>query len=134
MSTPATTRAPETVVSRWVDAFNDRDLNAMLACLAVDVEFHPLRLHRLDGSYQGHDGVRSWFAQLERLQHEQRLKVSRIESTDGDQVLAVGAVSLNGLDVGPPFCGLYVLADGLILAAHLYLTEPQLLKQLGRLS
>lgn len=134
MSTPATTRAPETVVSRWVDAFNDRDLNAMLACVAADVEFHPFRLHGLDGCYQGHDGVRSWFANLERLQYEERLTVSRIESTDGDQVLAVGAVSLYGLDVGPPFCGLYVLGDGLVLAAHLYLTEPEMLKRLGRLS
>ena len=134
MSTPAATRAPETVVSRWVDAFNERELDAMLACLAADVEFHPLKLHGLDGSYRGHDGVRSWYAQLARLQHEHRLSVSRIESTDRDQVLAIGAVSLNGLDAGPPFCGLYALADGLILAAHHYLTEPELLEQLGRLS
>ena len=69
MSLPVA-QVPERVVSRWVDAFNARDLDGMLACLAADVDLHPLRLSGLRASYRGHDGVREWFAQLKRLRHE----------------------------------------------------------------
>jgi hypothetical protein len=34
-------QVPEGIVSRWVKAFNARDLDGMLACLAEDVDFTP---------------------------------------------------------------------------------------------
>ena len=45
--------APEALVTRWVDAFDARDVEGMLVCLDPDVRFHPLRLDGLDRSYRG---------------------------------------------------------------------------------
>ena len=38
--------ADEATVRRWFDAFNSRDLEAMLACMDAHVDFRPLRLAR----------------------------------------------------------------------------------------
>ena len=47
---------------RVIDAFNRRDLDAVLALLDPDVDFAP-RSVALEGgrSYEGHDGVRTWW-------------------------------------------------------------------------
>jgi hypothetical protein len=74
----AVAQIPEQIVSQWVDAFNDRDLDGMLVRLDVQVDFHPLRLSGLGGSYRGDDGVREWFTQLKRLRHEHRIVLSQM--------------------------------------------------------
>ena len=48
---------------RAFQAFNDRDLDAVLAGLHDDVEAYP-RLAAVEGGYRGHDGIRRWWAQL----------------------------------------------------------------------
>ena len=58
---PEAPMAQEALVSRWVDAFNARDLDGILACMDAEVRFFPLRLSRLGRFYRGHDGVRQWF-------------------------------------------------------------------------
>jgi ketosteroid isomerase-like protein len=122
---------PEQVVSRWVDAFNRRDLDGMLACLGAEVLFHPLRLSGPAASYHGHDGAREWFAQLRRLRHEHRVVLSEARAVGEDQVIAVGSLGLAGEpDIGP-FCGLHRLAGGRIVAAHHYLTDPDMIEYLG---
>jgi hypothetical protein len=44
-------------------AFNDRDIDAVLAGLHDDVEAFP-RLAAFEGGYRGHEGVRRWWEQL----------------------------------------------------------------------
>lgn len=124
-------QAPETIVSRWVHAFNTRDLDGMLACLGAEVHFHPLRLGGLRASYRGHDGVREWFAQLQRSRHEHRIVFSEGRDIGEGRVFASGSLSLAGeSDIGP-FCALHRLAGGLIVAVHHYLTDPDLIEHLG---
>ena len=48
---------------RAFQAFNDRDLDTVLAGLHDEVEAFP-RLAAVEGGYRGHDGVRRWWAQL----------------------------------------------------------------------
>jgi ketosteroid isomerase-like protein len=48
---------------RVFQAFNDRDLDTLLAGLHNDVEAFP-RLAAVEGAYSGHDGVRRWWEQL----------------------------------------------------------------------
>jgi ketosteroid isomerase-like protein len=45
------------------EAFNRRDLDAMLALMHDEVEIEP-RLGALEGNYRGHEGVRRWWASL----------------------------------------------------------------------
>ena len=131
MSAPLTAQAPDALVRRWVDAFNAQDLEGMLARLDREVRFHPLRLSGLDGSYRGHDGVRRWFAQLTQLHHEHVIVLSEVHRAGDGKVLAVGALTLAGNFDIAPFCALHRIADGLIVAAHHYLTDPDMLEHLG---
>ena len=123
-----TAPAPEAIVTRWVDAFNERDLEGMLARFHREVRFHPLRLVGLDGSYRGHDGVRRWFTQL---RHERVFVLSDVHGVGDDQVLAVGALALAGGFEIAPLCALHRILNGLIVAAHHYLTDPDMLERLG---
>ena len=44
-------------------AFEERDLDALLALLDDDVEAFPI-LAGMEGGYRGHDGIRRWWASL----------------------------------------------------------------------
>ena len=48
---------------RAIQAFNDRDLEALIPMLDERVEAFPL-LAGMEGGYHGHDGVRRWWAAL----------------------------------------------------------------------
>jgi len=100
----------------------------MLARFHPEVRFHPLRLAGLDGSYRGHDGVRRWFVRRTQLRHEHVFVSSDVHGAGDDRVLAVGALALAGEF---EFCALHRIIDGLIVAAHHYLTDPDMLERLG---
>lgn len=125
----ATLQLRETVVSRWVDAFNARDVEGMLACLDPDVSFRPLRLRGLDRSYLGHDGVQRWFARLGQLGHDHRLDLSEVRGAGQERVLAVGALSLAEESDVAQFCALHWIPNGLILATQHYLSDPHTMQR-----
>jgi ketosteroid isomerase-like protein len=131
MSMPAAAQAPEATVSRWMDAFNAGDVDAMVACLDPHVALQPLRLYGLDHAYHGHDGIRAWFVQLRQLGHQHHIVITDIHATGVGHVLASGALTTTDqADLGP-FCGLHRLVDGLIVAAHHYISDPDMLERLG---
>jgi hypothetical protein len=121
----------DVLVRQWVDAFNARDLDGMLARLDPEVRLHPLRLRGLDGSYRSRDGVQRWFARLTQLRHEHVIILSDVHGSQDDQVLAVGSLRLVGNFEIAPFCAVYRIAGGLIAAAHHCLSDPDMLEHLG---
>ena len=123
--------SPDALVTRWVDAFNARDLEGMLARLCPEVRLHPLRVGGIDGSYRGHDGVRRWFARLTRLHHKHHIAVSDVHCAGDGKVLAVGALTLGEDFEIASFCALHRIADELIVAAHHYLTDADMLERVG---
>jgi hypothetical protein len=103
----------------------------MLACLAQHVEFHPMRLSGLRGSYRGHDGVREWFDALRRRHHEHRILLTDVRDLGRGHIVATGSLSLAGeLDIGP-YWAVHRVENGVIVAAHHYLTEPAMIEYLG---
>jgi SnoaL-like domain len=131
MSMPAAAQASEATVSRWMDAFNASDVDAMVACLDPHVDLRPLRLYGLDHAFHGHDGIRAWFAQLRQLGHLHRIVISDIHATGVGHVLASGALTTADQADLAPFCGLHRLVDGLIVAAHHYISDLDMLERLG---
>jgi SnoaL-like domain len=123
----------EKLVVRWVEAFNARDLTAMLACLAEEVDFHPLRLAGVLGCYRGHDGVREWLATLEQLGHDHQIVLDDVRDLGDGRVLASGSLNLGGeRDVGP-FAAVDRVDGGLIVAACHYLSDPDTIERIGLL-
>ncbi len=121
----------KTIVVRWIDALNARDIDRILTVLAKDVDFHPLRLGGIAASYQGHDGVREWFGRVTNLRHEHRIVLHETRDLGDGRVFATGSTSLHGqADLGP-FCALHRLDGGLIVSAHQYHTDPAMAESLG---
>ena len=132
MSVPsALAQLPDTIVLRWVDAFNTRDVDGMLACVSEDVDFHPLRLSGLRSSYRGHDGVREWFRGLQSRRRDCQIAVSEVRSVGEGRVLVTGSLTLGGEMEVAPVCALHRIDDGLIAAAHQYLSDPDMIERLG---
>jgi hypothetical protein len=128
-----TARRAETIVRRWVEAFDAQDLYHMIRCLDSDARFHPLRLAGLSSSNRGRNGVTRWFGDLVRLRHEHRIVLDELGVIAVGQVLAVGSLALADepdVEIGP-FHALHRLKGGLIVAAHHCITNPDLIERLG---
>ena len=77
------------LVRRMHDAFNARDLDALVACMAPDIEWLPL-MARLEGAvYRGHDEVVAWIRDLDADWTEFRSRPSEFMHV-GDAVLSTG--------------------------------------------
>ncbi len=68
------------------EAFNRRDLDAMLALMHDDVEIEP-RLGALEGDYRGHEGVRRWWSNLLDFLPDYAAEVEELDDL-GDMTLA----------------------------------------------
>jgi ketosteroid isomerase-like protein len=115
--------ADEATVRRWFDAFNTRDLEAMLACMDAHVDFHPLRLRGIDAVYHCHVGVRDWFADLVRMEHRHRIDLAEVTSAGGSKVIAAGTLSAAEPDGCSSFWAVEHLKNGRIVAAQHYLSD-----------
>lgn len=116
-------------VIRWIEALNARDLDRILACVAPDIEFHPLKLSASRPAYVGHDGIRQWFDEVQNRRHE--IRELSLEDLADRRVLAVGVIVLDGRNRPTDFAAIYRVADGLIGGAHHYLSDRAMLSRLG---
>jgi ketosteroid isomerase-like protein len=115
--------AEEATVRRWFDAFNSRDLEGMLACMHPYVEFHPLRLHGLDGAYHSHEGVRKWFAELQRMEHGHRVELAEVRAASDGKLVATGVLKTADAAEPASFWALERFEGGMIIAAHHFLSD-----------
>jgi ketosteroid isomerase-like protein len=129
MSTAVTT--PGLAVSRWVDAFNARDIDRLLADLHPEIVLHPLRFPGLAGGYHGHDGVREWFEHQVTADHGPCIELSVVEVAADGRVLAAGNLCLDGEVAIAPFGAIHRFERGMIIDAHHYFSDQTLLRRLG---
>jgi hypothetical protein len=115
--------ADEATIRRWFDAFNLRDLEAMLACMDAHVDFRPLRLAGIDDAYHCHVGVRDWFADLVRMEHRHRIDLSTVRASGEDTVIAAGTLSIGGPAQPSSFWAVEHLDNGVIVAARHHLSD-----------
>jgi ketosteroid isomerase-like protein len=120
--------ADEVTVRRWFDAFNSRDLEAMLACMDAHVDFQPLRLPGVDAIYHCHVGVRDWFVDLVRMEHRHRIDLTELSVAAGRRVIAAGTLSAANADGPSSFCAVEHFENGLIVAARHYLSDRSQLR------
>lgn len=87
----------EQVVARLFEAFSSRRLQDELSLLTDDVVFEPMtaKLTRAGEPYRGHDGIRSYIADVEERWDELTLCPTQIKAA-GNAVVAMGLVSGRG--------------------------------------
>jgi hypothetical protein len=98
------------------------------------VDFHPLSLSGDCRTFRGHDEVREWFALLVLCGRDLRLEQLEISAYTSSTTIASGVLTQpNGQDA-TPFCGLHQIANGLIVSAHHYPSDPDSLPALKPVS
>ncbi len=115
----------------YVDAYNNRDLEAMLAVQDENVVSHPAPLfgHR---PHYGHAGVRAWWQEMVDRDRWYTVVIRDIRVVGADRVAVLGEIRQGGERLSP--WGVVVrIRDGLIVESRSYLSDEELLDGLGLL-
>ena len=118
---------------RGFQAFNERDLDGLLAALDEDVELVPI-LAAMEGGYRGHDGARRWWAGL--LDGFPDINVEVLEVRDlGEVIVAVVRVSGRGAESATPFDAtvwqVHQFRGGKCVSWHAYSSKSEALEAVG---
>ncbi len=70
------------LVHQALEAFNRRDLDAFLALADPNVDFTPYTV-AVQGSYEGHDGIRRWWGELFEVFPDWSVDVGEVRDLDG---------------------------------------------------
>lgn len=114
-------------------AFGKRDLHAVIALMANDVEIQQSAELPWGGSYCGHAGVKDFLAKLSE-QLENRLTIEGVIDA-GEQVVVSGRTSgkarATGLEFDIPFVHVWTVQEGLITLFEPYIDNATMLVALG---
>ena len=126
---PLTRAEAVALAERYVAAYNDRDLQAMLDVLDESIVSHPSRLVGAT-DHEGHDGVRAWWKAMEDRGDWYEVGIREIRQPDPDRVAILGDIYDDGERVSP-WCLIMRVRGGLIVESHSYLSDDDLLDRLG---
>jgi ketosteroid isomerase-like protein len=102
-------------IRRLVEAFNDRDVDAMLADVDLDAELHPLRAELEAKVYRGHDGLREMLADFDEDWEFVQLDAEEFRDA-GDVVVALGRLRArgrtSGVDLDVPMGFIWKVREG----------------------
>lgn len=114
------------IVRRAFDAFARRDLTALMALTDPAIEFRAPTGRMAAGAepYRGHDGLRAYLADVERLWRELRSEPDEYDEV-GELVVCAGRVYAWGVGrvVDAPAGWVWRLRDGLIVEGRVYETR-----------
>ena len=121
-------------VRRFVEAFNERDVDAIAAELGGDAELYPLRAQLEGKSYRGVAGVREMFADFDEDWQYLRIQVDDIRDA-GDQVAVVGRVRsrgrTSGVDLEVPIGFAFKFREGKAVYSRSYSEPDDALRAVG---
>jgi ketosteroid isomerase-like protein len=123
---------------RAIEAYNRRDVEALLHELDTEIEWRPVLPVVLGGDttvYRGHDGVRQLLRDLDEVLAERQLHFSEIREV-GDHVVATGSLRIRGKSSGAlsesPFGCVAELKNGKAIRIQTYLDPSEALEHLDR--
>jgi ketosteroid isomerase-like protein len=117
------------VAERYVRAYQERDLAAMLAVMDENVVSHPAPLigHR---PHVGHAGVREWWAAMTARHETYDVVVSEIRQIDPGRVAVLGELYSEGKRLSA-WAVLGRIRNGLIAESRSYLSDENMLDELA---
>jgi len=123
------------LVERAIAAINARDIESYRACCTEDVKLET-PMAAVGGVYEGIDGIRRYFADIEDAAPDFRIELDGVEEVDSKRVLAFLRISSTGRASGirmapPPLTNVYDLIDGKLSRIRIFLDRQQALKAVG---
>jgi ketosteroid isomerase-like protein len=120
------------LAQRYVAAYNDRDLEAMLALQHENVVSYPSRLVHHDRPVTGCKGVRAWWEAMVATGRWYEVVVRHVRQLGPDRLAILGEIRDAGERLSP--WGVVVrVRDGRIVESHSYLSDEELLDHVGLL-
>lgn len=116
--------APESLVGRLFNAFNQRDAEEIVALCSTRMEFFALTAEEVGrgAPYVGPDGLRDYLNDVEQFWEELLITPGRIERR-GDRLLVVGRVFVRNRELGirdMPVAWIWQLEDGLFVRGEVF--------------
>jgi ketosteroid isomerase-like protein len=116
----------------FVDAFNRRSADDLVALSHPDIEFRPTMLTGSRRVYRGHEGLRTWAAELVAGGAGHQVRVREVRSVEGNRLIVLSEVLLDG-EVLTPSAMVARLRDGKIVEVKAYLSDEATLNELDLL-
>jgi hypothetical protein len=114
----------------FVEAFNARDADALVALAHPRIVFRPTALAGHRRVYHGHAGLRRWVADLAALPLDVQLQVREIRPQWPDGFLVLSTLGVGGDPIADAAMIAAVRA-GKVVEAHGYLSDESTLVKLG---
>jgi ketosteroid isomerase-like protein len=120
------------ILKRWVDAFNRRDLDALMETVTPDFALLAAMADTIDGnSFQRREGMEAFFVDVDSAWEELRLIYDEYRDL-GDRVLVLGRLEGRGRGSGvvveTPQGAVAEFRDGKLSSARSYLDHAEALK------
>jgi hypothetical protein len=119
------------IAQQFVDAFNRRDADDLVALVDPAFEWHPSVLARGPRTYQGHAGLRQWVDDLARAPVHHQARVREVQVLDENRFLVLSEVLVDGEPMSPGAMLARLGEDGKLLEARAYLTDEPMLRRTG---
>ena len=122
------------LVERAVAAINARDIEGYLACCTENLKLET-PMATIGGVYEGIDGIRRYFTDIEDAAPDFRIELDGVEEVDSKRLIAFlrtsGTGRTSGLLMAPPITNVYELIDGKISHVRIFLDRHEALKAVG---
>jgi ketosteroid isomerase-like protein len=122
------------LVERAVAAINARDIEGYLACCTENIKLET-PMAAVGGVYEGIDGIRRYFADIEDAAPDFRIELDGVEEVDSKRVIAFLRSSstgrASGFRMAWPSTNVYDLIDGKISHIRIFLDRQEALKAVG---
>jgi ketosteroid isomerase-like protein len=122
------------LVERAIAAINARDIEGYLACCTENVKLET-PMAAVGGVYEGIDGIRRFFTDVEDAAPDYRMELDGVEEVDSKRVLAFLRTSstgrASGIRMTPPITNVYDLIDGKISHIRIFFDRQEALKAVG---
>ncbi|HEX7291960.1 MAG TPA: nuclear transport factor 2 family protein [Conexibacter sp.] len=115
---------------RFIDGFNRRDADALVALCHPELEFVPTMLVGQRSVYHGHAGLRRWVEDLIASGAAHKVRVRGVRVLDGESFAVLTEVVLDD-EVVSPSAMIARTRDGLIAHVKAYLSDERTLVRVG---
>ena len=123
------------LLRRWIEAFNSRDIEAVIALCDPAIEFRSVVAAVGGGVYYGHDGMRRWHRDLEGAWGEQiRIRPDAYFDVGEYTLMAFvyhGRGEHSGAEVAMQATSVARWRDGVLTRSTVYLDRAHALRDLG---
>jgi hypothetical protein len=114
----------------FVEAFNARDAEALVALAHSRIVFRPTALVGHRRTYHGHAGLRRWVGELDALRADIQMHIREIRPQQPSGFLVLSKLRV-GDELATDSAMIACLHEGRIIEAHSYLSDEWMLVRLG---